>query len=351
MTRSRGISGTGSPVNGVITAEAPAGPTPGGGLPEAAVGPGAMEAAHAGSQSATTAETLEHQEASMAPTLHVPPARGRREQSAARLVALDADRPHHGAPVPDPLRIVVAEGHGLVRAGLRALLERQEGMRVAAEAATGEDAVAATREVRPDVVLIDMDLPGGGGLATAQRILDDTEAPASHVVMLITSESDEAVFGALRAGATGLLPKDADPEDLVRAVRAVAAGDAPLAPSLARRLVADFLARPERLRSTSEQLDELTAREREVVGLVACGLSNEEIAEQLVVTRATAKTHVSRALCKLNARDRAQLVILAYEAGLVRPRPHWPESSGRPGISRPEATGSIRRADVRPIAA
>jgi DNA-binding NarL/FixJ family response regulator len=137
--------------------------------------------------------------------------------------------------------------------------------------------------------------------------------------MLMPPDSDDAVLGALRAGATGLLPKDAAPEELVTAVRVVAAGEALLAPRFARRVVADVLARPERPRRSDSELEELTAREREVVALVACGLSNQEIAERLVVTRATAKTHVSRALCKLRARDRAQLVVLAYEAGLVRP--------------------------------
>jgi DNA-binding NarL/FixJ family response regulator len=169
---------------------------------------------------------------------------------------------------------------------------------------------------------MDVELPGGGGIAAAGLILDEARDGATRVVMLMTSETDEAVLGALRAGATGLLLKDADPEELVAAVRVVAPGDALLAPGLASRLVADFMSRPERLCSTPEQLEEVTAREREVTGLVACGLSNEEIAEQLVVTRATAKTHVSRALCKLHARDRAQLVVLAYEAGLVRPGRH-----------------------------
>jgi DNA-binding NarL/FixJ family response regulator len=174
--------------------------------------------------------------------------------------------------------------------------------------------------------------------------------------MLMTSEDDEAVFGALRAGATGLLLKDADPDELVAAVRVVADGEALLAPGLASRLVADFMSRPERLRSTPEELEELTAREREVVGLVACGLSNEEIAEQLVVTRATAKTHVSRALCKLHARDRAQLVVLAYEAGLVRPgRPVAAQDSPAPPsparFGRYGARDRIGRSALRPVAA
>jgi DNA-binding NarL/FixJ family response regulator len=231
-------------------------------------------------------------------------------------------------------------------------------MVVAAEAATADDVVTATRAVEPDVVLMDLDLPATGGIEATRRLLEEVPDGSTRVVMVMTSESDEAVFGALRAGATGLILEDADPDELVAAVRVVARGEALLAPGLASRLVADFLSRPERLRAAPEQLEELTAREREVVALVACGLSNEEIAEQLVVTRATAKTHVSRALCKLGARDRAQLVVLAYEAGLVRP--------GRPVLTPPTvaappprvarfdrygARGRIRQPALRPVAA
>jgi DNA-binding NarL/FixJ family response regulator len=255
-----------------------------------------------------------------------------------------------------PLRVVIAEGHGLVRAGFRLLLERQDDMIVTAEAATAEEAVAATRDARPDVVLMDLDLPGSGGIEAAQRIVEQHPEGETRVVMLMTSQTDEAVFGALRAGATGLLLKDADPDELVTAVRVVARGDAQLAPGLASRLVADFMSRPERLRSTPQQLEELTAREREVVALVACGLSNEEIAEQLVVTRATAKTHVSRALCKLHARDRAQLVVLAYEAGLVRPgQPVPARDQAAPSavhrFGRYGARGRLRPAALQPVAA
>ena len=259
----------------------------------------------------------------------------------------------------EPLRVVIAEGQGLVRAGFRVLLEHQAGMVVTAEAATADEALAATRATAPDVVLMDIELPGTGGIEATHSILEAAPDGATRVVMLMTSDSEEAVFGALRAGATGLLLKDADPQELVAAVRIVADGDAQLAPGLASRLVADFMSRPERLRCTPAELEELTAREREVVALVACGLSNEEIAEQLVVTRATAKTHVSRALCKLHARDRAQLVVLAYEAGLVRP--------GRPAVVTPtEPTaappaiarfgrygprGRVRQAALRAVAA
>jgi DNA-binding NarL/FixJ family response regulator len=253
-----------------------------------------------------------------------------------------------------PLRVLVAEGQALVRAGLRVLLDGIDGMVVTAEAATADEVLAAARAVAPDVVLMDLDLPGAGGIDATRRLLEAVPDGATRVVMLMTSESDEAVFDALRAGATGLLVKDADPGELVAAVRVVARGEALLAPGLASRLVADFMSRPERLRRTPEELEELTAREREVVSLVAYGLSNEEIAEQLVVTRATAKTHVSRALVKLHARDRAQLVVLAYEAGLVLPvRPDEAQGHTTPGtrFGRYSARGRIGRPALRPLAA
>jgi DNA-binding NarL/FixJ family response regulator len=230
----------------------------------------------------------------------------------------------HPFPIPPaqslaalaPLRIVVAEGQGLVRAGLRVLLERHDGVEVGADVASADHAVAVTRSIRPHVVLVDLDLPGGG-LEATRRVLAASDAV--RVVVLLPTERDDAVFAALRAGATGVLMKDADPDQLVASVYAVARGDAMLDPALARRLVEDFVGRPEEIAPDPEALEELTAREREVMALVARGLSNGEIAERLVVTRGTAKTHVSRVLCKLNARDRAQLVVLAYEAGLVRP--------------------------------
>jgi len=220
-------------------------------------------------------------------------------------------------------RVLIAEPEALVRAGFRFLLERQDSVTVVAEAATGLEVVDTAVREQPDVVLMNVALPDIDGIEATRRILAATEPGATRVLMLMSGPSDDTVFAALRAGATGLLLKDAGPEALVDAVRVVAAGETLLAPSLAGRVVADFLSRPERLHSTPEQLAELTAREREVVALVACGLSNEEIAERLVVTRATAKTHVSRALCKLHAHHRAQLVVLAYECGLVRPGPRW----------------------------
>jgi DNA-binding NarL/FixJ family response regulator len=210
-----------------------------------------------------------------------------------------------------PLRVLIAERERLVRAGFRALLERHADIRVVGEAGSGDEAVVEARRLQPDAVLM-----VGGIDATRQIVVDGGR---TGVLMLLTDAGDERVFAALRAGARGLLLEDADADALVNAVRLVARGETVLAPALASRVVDDFLARPERLHSTPRQLEELTAREREVVALVACGLSNEEIAERLVVARATAKTHVSRALCKLHARDRAQLVVLAYECGLVRP--------------------------------
>jgi DNA-binding NarL/FixJ family response regulator len=232
--------------------------------------------------------------------------------------------PLHCFPVPNaksaspgrPLRVVIADAHGLTRAGLRALLNSYGDVEVVAEAATGEEAIEVARAMRPNAVVIDASLPADGGLAATHRIL---ETACSDVVLLLNSADDDAVFAALRAGAKGLLLKDAGSDELAAAVRAVAAGNAMLAPAIARRLVEDFAARPRRPSDTLEQLPDLTAREREVLELVAAGLSNEEISKRLVVTRATAKTHVSRILCKLGVRDRAQLVVLAYESGIVRP--------------------------------
>jgi len=213
-------------------------------------------------------------------------------------------------------RVLIAARDGLLRASLRFLLERQDGITVVADAGSGGEAVAAATGVQPDVVLIDAALDG---VEATRRIRAATDA----AVLMLMPAGGDAMAAALRAGARGLLLMDAAPVELVEAVRVVADGGTVLAPSLAGSLVEDFLSRPERLEPAPEQLDELTAREREVVTLVACGLSNEQIAERLVVTYATAKTHVSRALTKLHARDRAQLVVLAYECGLVRPGPRW----------------------------
>jgi DNA-binding NarL/FixJ family response regulator len=223
-----------------------------------------------------------------------------------------------------PLRVLIAQRERLVRAGFRALLERHDDISVAAEAASGSQAVAEAVRMQPDVVLLDIGLPGLGGVDAIRQILAAADGGRTEVLVLLADALDDRVFAALRAGARGLLLEDAEPDALADAVRVVARGETVLAPALASRLVAEVLSRPEHLDTTPRRLEELTAREREVVALVACGLSNEEIAERLVVTRATAKTHVSRALCKLRARDRAQLVVLAYEYGLV--------AKGRPSL-------------------
>jgi DNA-binding NarL/FixJ family response regulator len=224
------------------------------------------------------------------------------------------------AAAPQAIRVVIADGQPLVRAGLQALLESQDNLTVVGQAADADEAAALAREARPDVLLADSELSGLDGVELARRVLDDREFAGVRILFLSTSDTDERVLPALRAGISGFLLKDGRLDQLADAVRAVAGGDAALAPSVVRRLIAELAAQPDVRRHTPEQLEELTAREREVVALVAAGLSNTEIAEHLVVSPSTAKTHVSRALYKTRARDRAQLVRLAYETGLVVPR-------------------------------
>jgi DNA-binding NarL/FixJ family response regulator len=216
------------------------------------------------------------------------------------------------------IRVVLADDQALVRAGFRALLDAQDDIEVVGEAGDGEEAVRLTSELEPDVVLMDIRMPGSDGLSATRRIVADERSTAARVVILTTFGLDEYVFEAIRAGASGFLVKDTEPEELVQAVRVVALGDALLSPSVTRQLIAEFAARAKEP-GPPDGLDDLTDREREVVALVGEGLSNEEIAERLFVSPATAKTHVSRAMGKLRARDRAQLVVIAYESGLVRP--------------------------------
>ena len=216
------------------------------------------------------------------------------------------------------IRVLLADDQALVRAGFRALLDAEDDVEVVGEASEGDEAVRLAKHLAPDVVLMDIRMPGVDGLEATRRISADEGLAAVRVVILTTFDLDEYVFEALRIGASGFLVKDTEPAELIQAVRAVARGDALLSPGVTRRLVAEFATRAKEPASTSD-LDRLTDREREVVALVAEGLSNDEIAERLIVSPATAKTHVSRAMVKLAARDRAQLVVLAYETGLVRP--------------------------------
>jgi DNA-binding NarL/FixJ family response regulator len=217
------------------------------------------------------------------------------------------------------IRVLLADDQALVRAGFRALLESVPDMQVTGEAATGEEAVQLAEQHVPDVVLMDIRMPVLDGLEATRRIASTSELSSVKVVILTTFETDEYVFEALRAGASGFLLKDVEPADLLQAIRVVAAGDALLSPSVTRRLIAEFAARPSTQRTSPPALRELTEREREVLALVAAGLNNDEIAAELVITPATAKTHVSRVMSKLDARDRAQLVVMAYETGLVAP--------------------------------
>jgi DNA-binding NarL/FixJ family response regulator len=218
------------------------------------------------------------------------------------------------------VRVVLADDQALVRAGFRLLLETEVGFEVCGEAADGAQAVTLAREHRPDVVVMDIRMPGVDGLVATRQITADPALSGVKVLVLTTFDVDEYVFEALRSGASGFLLKDTEPVDLLHAIRVVAAGEALLAPTVTRRLIAEFANRPEHRRPDPSALRELTDREREVLALVAGGLSNEEIAEHLVISPATSRTHVSRIMTKLGARDRAQLVVLAYESKLVTPR-------------------------------
>jgi DNA-binding NarL/FixJ family response regulator len=216
------------------------------------------------------------------------------------------------------IRVVLADDQALVRAGFRLLLDTEDGFEVVGEAGDGAEAVRQAHLHHPDVVVMDIRMPGTDGLAATRQVC--AELPDVKVLVLTTFNVDEYVFEALRAGASGFLLKDTDPVELLHALTVVAEGDALLAPSVTRKLIEEFANRPEHRRPDPKALRELTAREREILALVAAGMSNEEIAEHLVISPATSRTHVSRVMTKLGARDRAQLVVLAYESGLVSPR-------------------------------
>lgn len=215
------------------------------------------------------------------------------------------------------ISVVVADDQDLIRVGLRTLIENEDGLLFAGEAADGLAAVNVVREVRPDIVLMDIRMPGIDGLEATRRITADSELSDTRIIVLTTFELDAYVADAIRYGASGFLLKDTKPVELVQAVRTVADGGALLSPSVTRKLISQFAAQPARRVTPHPQLGTLTEREHEILGLVGGGLNNEEIAERLVISPATARTHVSRAMVKLGARDRAQLVVFAYQSGLV----------------------------------
>jgi DNA-binding NarL/FixJ family response regulator len=220
------------------------------------------------------------------------------------------------------IRVVLADDQELVRAGFAALLDSEDDIKVVGQAADGDEAVRLATRVTPDVLLMDIRMPRLDGIEATRRIAAQPGLGSVRVVILTTFEMDEYVFEGLRAGAYGFLVKDTDAAELIRAVRVVAAGDALLSPTVTRRLIAEFASRTREARRL-DGLDELTPREREVVALIASGLSNEEISRKIYVSPSTVKTHAARAMTKLGARDRAQLVVFAYQTGLVRP--NWAE--------------------------
>jgi DNA-binding NarL/FixJ family response regulator len=225
------------------------------------------------------------------------------------------------------IRVLLADDLPLARIALRTMLEGAEGFSVVGEARDGEEAVALARETEADVMLMDLKMPGLDGLEATRQIVADETIDGLKVIILTTYETDERVFETLRVGASGFLLKDAEPQELLRGIKIVAEGESLLAPSVTRRLIAEFVSQPTSARVTPDELEWLTRREREVMALVAAGLSNDEIAAKLVISPATAKTHVSRAMRKLHAHDRAQLVVIAYESGLVVPGRHQPEAA------------------------
>lgn len=239
-----------------------------------------------------------------------------RERNLVLLGPASARKPGAGPAI----RVLVAHGDRLARAGLGALLDAEPDVAVVGAAADGMQTVALAGEVHPDVLVIDIAVPGMDARTVTERIMADTDTSSVQVLVIGASDDDEKIFSSLRAGAGGFLVRDAEPAELTRAVRALAAGEGALSPSGVRRVIDELAAQPDPRRASPELLEELTAREREVMALVAGGLSNNEIAQQLVVTPATAKTHVSRVMTKLRVHHRAQVVTLAYESGLVHPR-------------------------------
>jgi DNA-binding NarL/FixJ family response regulator len=217
------------------------------------------------------------------------------------------------------ITVLLADDQALIRAGFRMILSAEPDIEIVGEAEDGRQAIEQASTTRPDVILMDIRMPVLDGIQATRRIASDHNLAGVHVVILTTYETDDYVFEALRAGAAGFLLKDADPGELIRAVRVAAAGEALLAPSITRKLIADYAHRSRFAAAAPRELDELTEREREVLALVAHGLSNDEIAERLVISPLTAKTHVTRTMLKLGARDRAQLVVVAYQSGLVAP--------------------------------
>jgi DNA-binding NarL/FixJ family response regulator len=217
------------------------------------------------------------------------------------------------------VRVGIADDQPLIRTGLRAMIDHADDLELVGEAEDGDQAIDLAHRHRPDVVLMDIRMPRRDGIEATRRITEDADLGDVRVLILTTFDLDEYVYAAIRAGASGFVLKDAPPEEVIDAIRVVARGDALLAPSVTRRLIEDLAARPDADRPPPPELGALTDREREVLALVGRGLSNAEIAEQLFMSPATAKTHVSHLFTKLYARDRAQLVVLAYESGLVSP--------------------------------
>lgn len=215
------------------------------------------------------------------------------------------------------IRVLIVDDQVLVRTGFRRILEEETDIEVVGEAGTGEEAVDLTLELQPDVVLMDIRMPRMDGIEATSQLLSKAEAEATNVLMLTTFDLEEYVYDALQAGANGFLLKDAPPEELAAAVRAIARGDAVLSPPITKRLIREVTRRPRR--AHTERFESLTGREREVLALLAQGLSNAEIAEQLYVSEPTVKTHVSHILSKLELRDRVQAIVLAYESGLIEP--------------------------------